>query len=335
MRSRATTFMHELLHISWGSAQVCDGSDACTDHGQDIGGRNVLTYKTGRAKLLAQRNVKEAAWNNDNLVYYSMAEFMEKKWGKYPQYPSAWDRSKSREENEDNEKKAPGWSDPPKALDSDEDKGRDYDPNIDGPPVNDPVYPPEAYPDWYKPVLRRLDSPNPDITQPESDITFNGPQIDDVVCDTTDFSAAIYDCGRAFGLLKYTPDLEVPPGKKGQSWWASVCLPRLPPKSPFPYHNELTNVITQFTDTCVIDVEYTEDWSNDCKATAKDVDDHTSVIYERCQNPGNRKIGGHVAFSKKDKKCGAEVRIKKKDGDVQIGLQPPAHRKRETVAFEA
>lgn len=46
LRRRATTFLLELLHINWGTAQEC-AERACTDHWQNIRGKFVPTYKTG------------------------------------------------------------------------------------------------------------------------------------------------------------------------------------------------------------------------------------------------------------------------------------------------
>lgn len=62
-------------------------------------------------------------------------------------------------------------------------------------------------------------------------------------------------------------------------------------------------------------IYYQEDWSDDCKATLKDVDDYAGAIFEKCQNPGNHKVGGKVAFVKD--KCKAQVEIIKAAG------QPP------------
>ncbi len=56
-------------------------------------------------------------------------------------------------------------------------------------------------------------------------------------------------------------------------------------------------------------------WSDDCKATLKDVDDHVSAIFEKCQNLSNDKVGGKVAFV--NEKCGAQIQIIKTSG------QPP------------
>lgn len=156
LRSQATTFLHELLHINWGTAQECKGLNACSDNKQKIGGESVKTYKAGRAKLLAQRDVQTAAWNNDNYAYYAMTKCMEKRYKKYPKYPAAWDPSKTREENENKEKKEPGAPAVINDLEGDDDK------TTDGPEVGGPVYPASNYPDWYQPMVKAaFNDPNP------------------------------------------------------------------------------------------------------------------------------------------------------------------------------
>ena len=220
MRSRATTFLHELLHINWGTAQECSGKDACLDHYQIIGNQRVRTYKTGRSKLLAQRNVEEASSNNDNFAYYAMAKFMEKRWKQYPKYPTVWDPTKSREENEDRDSKQPGTPPSLDTLDEEPDDGS-------GSPNNDPIYPLNDYPDWYQPLIKAtFDDPTPDLTQPnQSGISYNGPDIKTgVTCETSDASPDIQDCIHAFGSLRVAPTLGALHGKKDGTWWAGVSL---------------------------------------------------------------------------------------------------------------
>ncbi|KAL9598124.1 MAG: hypothetical protein Q9219_004680 [cf. Caloplaca sp. 3 TL-2023] len=288
MRSRATTFMHELLHISWGTAQECSGENACTDHPQKIGGKNVLSYKTGRAKLLAQRNVEDASKNNDNYVYYSMAKFMEKRWKQYPKYPTAWDPDKSRTDNENRDKKQPGA---PSVLEALEGGSQ----NQAKEPTDDPVYSADQYPEWYKPlVTRNFEDKTPDVTQPsERGISYNGPENieEGVVCETSDGSPDIQDCIHAFGSLRVSPQLGPLNGKKGGTWWAG------------------------YVNSCALAIYYKADWTDDCKATLKDVDDYALAIFEGCQNPGNGKVGGKADF--KIDNCPAQIEIIKTDG------QPP------------
>ena len=220
MRSRATTFLHELLHINWGTAQECSGAAACKDYYQVIGNQQIKTYKTGRSKLLAQRNVQQASSNNDNYAYYAMAKFMEKRWKQYPKYPIAWDPTRSRAENEDRDSKQPGA---PTSLDAlDEEPDQDL-----GTPNNDPIYPSNDYPDWYQPIIKAaFNDPTPDLTQPsQSGISYNGPDIrTGITCETSDASPDIQDCIYAIGSLRVAPTLAPLQGKNNSTWWAGVSL---------------------------------------------------------------------------------------------------------------
>ncbi len=53
----------------------------------------------------------------------------------------------------------------------------------------------------------------------------------------------------------------------------------------------------------------------DCNATLTDVDDHVSAIFEKCQKPGNGKIGGQVDFLKENYKAQIEI--------ITMSGQPP------------
>ncbi|KAI9749029.1 MAG: hypothetical protein M4579_007031 [Chaenotheca gracillima] len=291
LRSRATTFLHELLHINWGTAQECAGESACLDHFQIIGNKPVLSYKTGRTKLLAQRNVKQAAVNNDNYAYYSMVKFMEKRYKQYPKYPAAWDPTKSRSENEDREKKEPGT--PPNVA-LDELEGNDVDGDTGGgTPVSDNKYPSSAYPDWYQDLVNAsFDDDVPDLAQPTTnDLTYNGPDMSAVICETSDGSPDMEDCVNAFGTLKIAATMGPLQGKKGGNWWAA------------------------YVNDCALSISYDQDWNDDCKATMKDVDDHASAIFEGCQDPGNGKVGGRVAFGPPN--CPGQIEI------IHTGGEPP------------
>lgn len=189
-----------------------------------IGNKPVRTYKTGRSKLLAQRNVKEASSNNDNFAYYAMAKFMEKRWKQYPKYPTVWDPTKSSGENEDRDSKQPGAPLTLDTLDEEHDDGP-------GSPNNDPIYPLNDYPDWYQPLIKAtFTDPTPDLTQPsQSGINYNGPDVKTgVTCETSDASPYIQDCIHAFGSLRVAPmlgPLQGPlQGKKDGTWWAGVSL---------------------------------------------------------------------------------------------------------------
>ncbi|KAI9847632.1 MAG: hypothetical protein M1837_002206 [Sclerophora amabilis] len=292
LRSQASTFMHELLHINWGTAQECPGKKACRDNWQIIGDKPIKTYKSGRAKLLAQRDVLLAAQNNDNLVYYAMTKFMEKRYNQYPKYPSAWDPEKSREENENREKEEPGAS---AASVSDLEGDDVYNEAEHGSVVESPKYPSSNYPNWYKPLVERsFEDETPTVDQPLGNtLSYDGPNINDVICETTDGSPEIDDCINAFGTLKMNPQGGTIQGKKDTGWWAG------------------------YIHSCALSISYKEDWTEDCKATSNDVDDHASAIFEACQNPGNNKVGGRVRFIKDN--CPAEIQIIKTDGSPPMG----------------
>lgn len=246
LRSRATTFLHELLHINWGTAQECMGETACRDNLQMIGGKPVRTYKTGRSKLLARRNTTAAALNNDNYAYFSMAKFMQERYKKYPQYPSVWDPDKSKAENEQREKSQPGA--PPSALEIFEDEGdAEYNEALDGPVIDGPMLESYWYPEWYQPLVNAsFDDPVPELTPPAAILLdYRGPDIDDVACETSDRSPALDDCASAMGSLNLYPDLSAQPGEKGGTWWAGVstpishstCLPLSPLSPPPPFYS--------------------------------------------------------------------------------------------------
>jgi hypothetical protein len=67
-------------------------------------------------------------------------------------------------------------------------------------------------------------------------------------------------------------------------------------------------------------IHYQEDWTDDCHATSKDVDDYASAIFERCQNPGNGKVAGKVDFVRG--KCKAQIEIITADGVPPQGAPP-------------
>ena len=53
---------------------------------------------------------------------------------------------------------------------------------------------------------------------------------------------------------------------------------------------------TQYVKSCALAIYYLEDWTDDCKATIKDIDDYASATLEGCQNPGNGKVGSKSQF---------------------------------------
>ncbi|KAL9115648.1 MAG: hypothetical protein Q9227_000016 [Pyrenula ochraceoflavens] len=132
-------------------------------------------YRPGATKLLAKQNVQVAANNNDNYVFYSLAWFMLRRYGKYPQYPTAWDPSKTVAENLAAQAKQPGNPPPLKDPDTTDDDINEDDP-ADLVPVTDLLYDPSEYPDWYKPIVTANQptslpavTPPPAPTEPPSD----------------------------------------------------------------------------------------------------------------------------------------------------------------------
>jgi hypothetical protein len=105
------------------------------------GQETVSTYKAGRAKLLARRNVQNASMTNDKYAYWVMSRWMEKQTKIYPQYPLAWGPSKSREENEEREKTEPGT--PADAASDIEDSSSGGDNTV----ANDELTAVDKYPD--------------------------------------------------------------------------------------------------------------------------------------------------------------------------------------------
>jgi len=302
LQTRATTFMHELLHVNWGSAKECRGlkeGEACRDQWQNIGGTLFKSYRPGAAKLLAKRNITLAATNNDNYAYYAASKFMQKRWKTYPKYPSAWDPNKSRAENFAAQQNEPGYPNSLK-LNSVDDEGWDdaVDPSDDNPPdnvPNDPLYSSDSYPDWYQPVLSGTSGNVPDVTEPSGNtMTYNGPTPDAVVCETSDGSPEMNDCFHAFGSLKEFPTLAViqlVQGKKGGTWWAG------------------------YVHSCALAIYFTDDWTDDCKFTLKDVDDYSTMITEKCSTGNNDKIGGQAPITMGG--CSGQVQI------MMTGGQPP------------
>jgi hypothetical protein len=222
LRSQATTALHELLHINshW-TSNVCAGG--CVDSFQrlDGGKEKVRTYKAGRAKLLAKRDVQQASMTNDNYAYWVMSRWMEKQTGTYPQYPLAWDPAKSRADNEKGEEKEPGA--PTAAAFDIEDSpsgGDDTDVNAD-------LTPADRYPEWYKPILDTAqgDTVATEVNQPPYDEpTPKDAPPDSVVCETTEGSPLYFDCVHAFTFNDFRGNT-VHKGKKDEDYWEAVSSP--------------------------------------------------------------------------------------------------------------
>ena len=64
---------------------------------------------------------------------------------------------------------------------------------MNGSVVEDPVYPSSIYSEWYQPLFEvSFDDLTPDVSQPTDDIlSYHGPDIKDIICETSDASPAI------------------------------------------------------------------------------------------------------------------------------------------------
>ncbi|KAJ4361084.1 uncharacterized protein N0V89_001653 [Didymosphaeria variabile] len=71
-------------------------------------------YGSGMAKLLARIDPLAASVNNDNYVSFTASRYLEKRYGQYPKFPSAWDSNKTVEENVRYAFQEPGF--PPPAI---------------------------------------------------------------------------------------------------------------------------------------------------------------------------------------------------------------------------
>ena len=176
--------------------------------------------------LLKGRSNKLLGATTTSLINYSMAKFMEKRWGNYPKYPAMWDPTKSREDNEKRDKSQPAASLFLDVLDEE----ADGDDAVNNTGVESPVYLTSAYPEWYQPLINAtFDDPTPDVSQPtDNEVDYNGPNMTDVTCETSDRSPAIEDCGYAFGPLRENPDDGALDGKENGTWWAGVSTYETP-----------------------------------------------------------------------------------------------------------
>ena len=71
----------------------------------------------------------------------------------------------------------------------------------------------------------------------------------------------------------------------------------------------------QYVQSCAITAQYSEDWTDECKATLNDVKGHASAIFEDCQYGASDTVGGFVPFAMPN--CPAMIDIIRADG------QPP------------
>lgn len=240
-----------------------------------MGGRLAQSYRPGAAKLLAKRNITLASTNNDNYAYYAAAKFMQKRWKQYPKYQSAWDPKKTFAENYKAQMNEPGFlPDLKNAAVPDDYDGNEVKESEPGNVPDDPIYPAEAYPEWYQPIVKAASGdPVPDVTEPSGQPTYNGPTNDGIMCETSDGSPEINDCYYAFRALKMSGTLEALHGKKGGTWWAG------------------------YVNSCALAIYYTDDWGDGCAMSLKDVDDYSTAILEKCATGDKNGISGHAQIA--------------------------------------
>ena len=221
LRSHAKTTLHEWLHIAPPfTAEVCH--NGCLDTPQYFGGVWNKTYQAGASKLLASGNPGLAFRTNDNYVYFVVSRWMQKNFGTYPAYPTAWDPNLTPDENKAIEKLQPGAPPDAQAWESDDwrqELGDDDEDAISVEPL-----PASVYPEWYQPVISAMGSTTlPEIEVPEENqVPFSEPDFNDVVCESSDGSPSIDDCIHAFGVVNLFPDSPVLQGHKGGTEWVGV-----------------------------------------------------------------------------------------------------------------
>ena len=129
---------------------------------------------------------------------------MEQRFGVYPQYPRAWNDTKTKAENQANEDTEPGSGGGIKAWEL-EDSG---DVAISGSTGTAVV--------TSSPIA---ESP-PAASEGPDPYNYDLPTDKDVVCATTSGSPLLNDCINAFKTLNDAPNTSIPHGKKGGAWWA-------------------------------------------------------------------------------------------------------------------
>lgn len=101
--SRMYVILHESLHIDKGPAKQCDNplrpDQGCRDY----------AYGSGRSKKLALISPLKASTNNDNYGSFAAARYMEKRYGRYPKYPSRWSFEYDDNENFRRAQHEPGF----------------------------------------------------------------------------------------------------------------------------------------------------------------------------------------------------------------------------------
>lgn len=72
-----------------------------------------------------------------------------------------------------------------------------------------------------------------------------------------------------------------------------------------------------YVNSCALAIYYEEDWTGDCKAMLKDIDDYASAIFEECHNPGNGKVGDKSQCGME--KCAAQIKVITTNGELPQG----------------
>ncbi|KAI9671733.1 MAG: hypothetical protein M1831_003261 [Alyxoria varia] len=95
LSSQGGTFLHELLHMNWGKAQVSFPAtdDQRITYGPPSARKTETCYRPFRCKLLALvkngQGAELAALNSDSYVYYALSQWALKQFGFYPPLPRA------------------------------------------------------------------------------------------------------------------------------------------------------------------------------------------------------------------------------------------------------
>lgn len=147
---------------------------------------------------------------------------MEKQTGVYPEFPHAWDKNKSRKENEEIEKGQPGAQGLEAEAEID-----DFDDGIDEKDegVTADLYEVKEYPQWYWPVLDKTASTeSAGVQEPEEELpTLSTPDVSTVVCHPKEDSEWFVFCARAFAM-NGSRDREMPHGIKGEVETIAVSI---------------------------------------------------------------------------------------------------------------
>lgn len=153
---------------------------------------------------------------------------MQNIFGKYPEYPSAWDPNLNYEQNLARENREPGalstysencssevWEpEPPKEAE------------LQVPVVKGRRFSKSVYPKWYRSIINGEggpDGPGPE-TSAHISPRYSRPGINDIVCKTKITSPLIEDCVHAFGRMNEKPDRDANKGKNGSWHWEGVSL---------------------------------------------------------------------------------------------------------------